>query len=61
MLVNHDDPHHRNLRNLVQGTFTASRVASHREWISQRVRDLLQDCAGREVDVMQGLAADTDE
>ena len=58
MLVNHDDPHHRNLRNLVQGAFTASRVASHREWISARVRELLAPYANVEVDVMQGLAAD---
>ena len=58
MLVNHDDPHHRNLRNLVQGAFTASRVASHREWIAARVRELLEPHANREVDVMQGLAAD---
>ena len=58
MLVNHDDPHHRNLRNLVQGAFTASRVASHREWIAGRVRDLLEPYADKEVDVMQGLAAD---
>jgi cytochrome P450 len=58
MLVNHDDPHHRNLRNLVQGAFTASRVASHREWIADRVRRLLEPCADQEVDVMQGLAAD---
>jgi cytochrome P450 len=58
MLVNHDDPHHRNLRNLVQGAFTASRVASHRDWICDRVRQLLAPCADTEVDVMQGLAAD---
>lgn len=58
MLVNHDDPHHRNLRNLVQGAFTASRVASHREWIDERVRQLLEPCADVEVNVMQGLAAD---
>ena len=58
MLVNHDDPHHRNLRNLVQGAFTASRVASHREWIADRARQLLAPHAGVEFDVMQGLAAD---
>jgi cytochrome P450 len=58
MLVNHDDPRHRNLRNLVQGAFTASRVASHRAWIADRVRQLLAPYAGVEVDVMQGLAAD---
>jgi cytochrome P450 len=58
MLVNHDEPQHRKLRNLVQGVFTASRVAAHEAWISKRIGEVLDTYTNTEVDVMQGLAAD---
>lgn len=58
MLVHHDEPGHHELRNRVQRFFTASRVARHREWVSDTVVALLSEYADREVDVMKGIAAD---
>ena len=58
MLVNHDDPRHRELRGIVQKAFTPGRVERHRDWTAEAAGRLLAGCEGNEVDVMAGLACD---
>ncbi|MFK7916176.1 MAG: hypothetical protein AB8B93_19850, partial [Pseudomonadales bacterium] len=40
MLVNHDDPEHKALRDRVQRFFTTSAVAPHAEWLAAVCADL---------------------
>lgn len=58
MLVNHDDPEHRALRNRVQKFFTTSAVTPQADWLADVCDDLVKDIAGRPTDIMQGIAAD---
>ncbi len=58
MLVNHDDPEHKSLRDCVQPFFTTSAVAPHGEWLASVCDDFVSAMIDKEVDVMQGVAAD---
>jgi len=58
MLVNHDDPEHRALRNRVQRFFTTSAVTPQAEWLELVCNRLVGNMLERPVDVMQGIAAE---
>ncbi len=58
MLVNHDDPEHRALRNTVQRFFTSSALAPQLDWLAVTSDQLIADMMGKPVDVMGGIAAD---
>ncbi len=57
MLVNHDDPEHRELRDKVQHFFTTSAVAPLSDWLDGVCDSLIGEMIGTTTDVMQGLAS----
>jgi len=58
MLVNHDDPEHRALRNRVQRFFTTTAVTPQSEWLASVCGELIGEMIDKPCDVMQGIAAD---
>ena len=59
MLVNHDDPRHRELRAIAQKAFTPKRVESDvSPWLAKTVDEMLTKEGGGYVDFMENLAPD---
>lgn len=57
MLVNHDNPEHDRLRNIVNLVFSRKQIESEREPVRAIVDDLMSNMGERDVDVMETIAS----
>ena len=57
MLVNHDNPEHDRLRAFVNPPFAFRQVERIKPWIAQRIDEMVQSFAGREVEVVGELTS----
>lgn len=57
MLVNHDDPEHARLRNLVNIAFSRKEIEQLKPWITARINEMFDGIAGGELEVVEHLTA----
>jgi cytochrome P450 len=57
MLVNHDDPEHARLRNLVNIAFSRKEIEQLKPWITARINEMFDGIAGGELEVVEHLTS----
>lgn len=57
MLVNHDDPEHARLRNMVNIAFSHKEIELIKPWIAARINEMFDDIARGELEVVEHLTS----